>query len=390
LKVLLASRSAPAVDALQAALADRREFLVERRVMTNGHTDPLHGGVTPDVLVFRFDDQHLGELATLAEMNPSLRPPVILVGPLGQADAMRLAVRTGARDFLAEPVDPAELVAALGRIRDEGRAAAPAGTGTVSAFVGVAGGVGTSLIACNVADLLVRDGHSTCLVDLDRRYGALGQLLDLSPKLGLTRALQSAEALDGHAIGGFVATHGSGLRLLSTASDEAFDDGARPEQLPTLLAALASLHEHVIVDVPQALDPFGATACALAQNVVVVLQQSVIHVRNAVRLRGLLTRDLGVPESRLTFVLNRAARNAPVTIEDVAEALGTEPLQVPNHYRSARESVDTGVLLYDVDRDGPVVRALGGIRSRIAGDAPVAKPAGLLRRALPSFLRSRT
>ena len=76
------------------------------RLISNGHTDPLHGvHPAPDVLVLRFDAESLAELATLAQSSPDTRPPLIVVGPAGSAEAMRLAVRSGARDFLAEPLN---------------------------------------------------------------------------------------------------------------------------------------------------------------------------------------------------------------------------------------------------------------------------------------------
>src|SRR5688500_593368 len=122
LKVLVASRSAEALKRLEAALASAPGFAVSSRLISNGHTDPLHGlHTSPDVLILRFDADSLAELATLAQSGPDNRPPLIVVGPAGSPDAMRLAIRSGARDFLAEPLNVEEFVAAVERLRHEPR-----------------------------------------------------------------------------------------------------------------------------------------------------------------------------------------------------------------------------------------------------------------------------
>ena len=52
LNVLIVSRSKSAADHLSQDLSGHPEFLVNTRVMGNGHADPLHGiSETPDVLL---------------------------------------------------------------------------------------------------------------------------------------------------------------------------------------------------------------------------------------------------------------------------------------------------------------------------------------------------
>ena len=89
------------------------------------------------------------------------RPPLIVVGPAGSPEAMRLAIRSGARDFLAEPLNADEFVAALERLRHEPRRPTPTGSRRTSwSWSGAAGGVGTSFVACNLAHAIAEaDGR---------------------------------------------------------------------------------------------------------------------------------------------------------------------------------------------------------------------------------------
>src|SRR5579872_528583 len=176
-RVLLASRVASALRELQECLRDQQEFEVHPRLISNGHTDPLHGlAFQPDIVVLHFDSEHMGELSEWASSAGRTRPPLIVVGSGGDTEALRMAIRSGAKDFLPQPVVAAELIAALQRVREEARKhARPAGTtGFVHAIVGAAGGAGTSFVATNLARILAGDddsgGSPTMLVDMDLNF----------------------------------------------------------------------------------------------------------------------------------------------------------------------------------------------------------------------------
>ncbi len=71
------------------------------------------------MVLLRFDAEHLAELVTLAETGAAGRPPLVVIGPPGSAEATRPAIRAGTRDFLFEPVKADELVASLVRVGRE-------------------------------------------------------------------------------------------------------------------------------------------------------------------------------------------------------------------------------------------------------------------------------
>jgi len=382
---------------LQQCLAGHSKFEVHARLVSNGHTDPLHGvPFDPDLVVLRFDAEHLAELAAWNAHNAAARPPLIVIGPAANADAMRLAIRAGAKDFLTEPVAASDFITVLERVHAEftatsRRSSGP--TGSLHAFVGAAGGAGTSFLATNVARMLAlkagQPADSPVLIDMDLNFSPLLHYLDLHPERGLLQALDALTGLDEHALSGFLASHRSGLRLLSNIPGPAvLTKDVSAEKLARLLELLIGHHSHVLVDAPHALDTLTATVFGIATHVVLVLQQSVLQVRNAVRLQQILRDELGVPTDRMRVVVNRYTKDALVQLGDVQRSLGdVEILTVPSHYRSALESTDTGVPLYDVDRDSTVVRALQKVAHTLAGTDD--KPrSGLLSRVLPGFFRS--
>ncbi len=368
IKVLIASRSALALQDLQECLKEQSEFEVHPRLINNGHTDPLHGiAFQPDVVVLRFDAEHLAELSDWSAATTASRPPLVVVGPSGETEAMRLAIRAGAKDFLPEPVAAGDLIATLRRVSDESRKLAhPTGTnGQVYAIVGAAGGAGTSFVATNMARIMAGDADRSgstapILVDLDLNFAPLSHYLDLHTDRGLLQALEVVDSMDELALAGFGARHRSGLRLLSTTGGPAvLSKDVSADKLARLIEVLTHHHQRVIVDLPHVLDSLTATIFSVATHVVLVLQQSLLHVRNAARLLQILKHELGVSPDRIRVLVNRYEKEALVELADIRRSLNcSTPLTIPSQYRSALESADSGVPLYDGDRNSPVVRGL--------------------------------
>jgi len=390
-KVLIASQLATSLRDLQECLKQQSEFEVYPRLINNGHADPLHGlSFQPDIVVLRFDAEHLKLLAEWTATNSASRPPLIVVGPSGETEAMRLAIRSGAKDFLPEPVIAAELIATLQRVRDEAKrlARAPGSNGLVHAIVGAAGGAGTSFIATNIARILAGDTERSgapapMLVDLDLNFAPLSHYLDLHADRGLLQALEATDSLDELALGGFGGRHRSGLRLLcNTGGPAVLSKDVSADKLARLIEVLTNHHQHVIIDLPHVLDSLTATVFSLSTHVVLVMQQSLLHVRNAGRLLQILKNELGVPPERIRLLVNRYEKEALVELDDIRRSLNAgAPLTVPSQYRSALESADSGVTLYDGDRNSPVVRALRQVVFALTGEDSVPR-SSLLRRVL--------
>ena len=390
-RVLIAGRANAALQTLKAYLQGAAGLDVRAHTITNGHTDPLHGvDFAPDIVLLHFEAKRTAELSAWAARPVEGRPILIVVGPGGDGDATRLAIRSGARDFLPEPVGKADLLATLQQVRAELRALATQGRGTIHAFVGAAGGAGSSFIAANIAHVLAAHARRrTALVELDLNFSPTAHHLNMVSQRGLLEALDEVASLDEDALAGFGSRHeSSGLRLFcSTAQHAVLSKDVQSDKLSAFVGLLARLHQDVVIDVPHAIDNLTATAFGLAANIYIVLQQSTLHVRNATRVIRILRDELGVPPQRLKLLINRHAKNALLQLDDISRTLNMEVLEaIPNHYQRALESSDSGVPLYEVDRGAAITGSLLNIVAQMTG-TKVERP-GLMRRALPSFLRN--
>jgi pilus assembly protein CpaE len=389
LKVLLAGRSERALKPLAQALARAPGIVCSIHLISDGQTDTLSDlEPLPDALVLRFDADDLSELAALADSSADSRPPLIMVGPPGIPEAMRLAVRSGARDFLPEPVEAGDLIASLEALRNEpARGTPPSHRAALTVVVGAAGGVGTSLIACNLALAIAGETKApTLLLDLDVNAAPLASFLDLSPERGLPSALSEVEFLDEQALPGYVAKHHSGLRLMGTPSPSRVSPkDIDPDRFAKFMGVLMANFRHIVADASHTLDDLSVETISMARTVVIVLQQSVMQVKQATRLLNTLCNEIGVPIDRIRIVVNRYVKRSPVALEDIQRALGRQEVTVlPSHYKSVLASIDSGIPLLEYDRSSPVAREIIDLQREIVSGHHV-EHRSLLRRALPIF-----
>jgi len=116
-RVLIVGRSGAAVETLKAHLLGSAGLEICGHVITNGHLDPLEGvDFTPDIVLLHFEAKRTAELSAWAARPPEGRPVLIVVGPGGDGQATRLAIRSGARDFLPEPVARSDLLSSVQQV----------------------------------------------------------------------------------------------------------------------------------------------------------------------------------------------------------------------------------------------------------------------------------
>ena len=389
LKILIAGRSKMALNHLSQSLGERAEFDLTTRVLGNGHADPLHGVSEPQDLLLLHHAPGQSELEFLAESGHLNQIPLVVCGPADNPESMRLAMQAGARDYLSETAPLSDLVASLLRLRDE-TARGGAATGRLIVVMNSKGGSGASFLATNLAhEFAVNDGARVTLADLDIQFGGLCRYLDITPKVGILQALESAHQMDDISAEAYTCEHSSGLRLLAAPSTRFVSSSEIPiDELDALLKVFLSNNDFVIADSPNRLDSFTGLFLERADNIVLVVQQSLPHVHDAARTIQLLTNEIAILKDKITVVVNRFSKNAPIDLGDIQKALRTDKLiTVPNQYKLAAESINSGIPVAEISKNAPLTKAIRNLRTAL--DNKDSKPAeSFLARALPSILRS--
>jgi len=390
LKILIAGRSKMAVDNLSQSLSGRPEFVLTKRVLGNGHADPLHGvSETPDMLLLHHAPGQ-SELESLAGSGQANQLPLIVCGPGDNPESMRLAMQAGARDYLAETAPLSDLVASLLRLREETVRSGSSALGRLMVVMNCKGGSGASFLATNLAHAFaVNDGAQVTLADLDIQIGGLCRYLDITPKMGILQALEVAKQLDDISAEAYTCEHSSGLRLLAAPSKRFVPPSEIPiDALDALLKVFLSNNDLIIADSPNRLDTFTEFFLERADNIILVVQQSLPHVQDAARTIQLLTNEFAISEARISVVVNRFSKNAPIDLGDIRKALRTDRLiTVPNQYKLAAECINSGIPIAEISKNAPLTKAIRNLQAAL--DNKDSKPAGsFLARALPNILRS--
>ena len=393
LNILLVSRRKDALDSLESALRPHASLRLQRKLVVNGHTDPLHDVATlPDVLILHLGETWRAELESLAARPADRRPGVIVVGSASDTQVMRLAMQAGARDLLPLPLVPADLVAALARVGRDRHAVTSGSAASLSVFMNAKGGCGATLLACSVAHILsAASERRVMLVDLDLQFGAIPLYFDLFPKRGVLQALENLEGLDEVALDGYVVKHANGLKVLGQAAEDALPiQPVSARAVEQLLSVSMRGHHHVIVDLPRRIDVTTTAAIERAQNIVLVVQQSVATLRDATRLMRCLRHDLGVGKDRIVVVVNRYDKNGAITAEDIQNSLScADPVLVPNDFATVSRCIDAGTPLFQEARNAAITRAVMTLETRLGGTAAIQRQ-GLLARTFSSFTKSRS
>jgi pilus assembly protein CpaE len=322
-------------------------------------------------LILHLGETSHAELESLAARAADRRPPLIVVGDTNDTTVMRLAMQAGARDLLPLPLVQEDLIASLKRIERDRRAAGSA-EGALIACMNAKGGCGATLLACNLAHALVAVSHrNVTLMDLDLQFGAIPVYFDLFPKRGMFQALENLDRLDEVAFKGYVVEHASGLKVLGNAAEDALPtQPVNADHVRRLLDVAVRCNDHLVVDLPRRIDAVTALVLERAQNIVLVVQQSLATLRDATRLITCMRNDLGVSKDRLLVVVNRYDKKSEITAEDIRTTLAcAEVFLVPNDFRTVSECINTGTPLLIAAQNAAITRAVLTLQLRLGGVA---------------------
>lgn len=300
---------------------------------------------------------------------------IILCGPSGVAPdppVLLAAMRAGIGEYLAEPLDPAELLAALARLRartGEGAARRSEQEGRVVLVLGAKGGVGATTVAVNLAHALSLNAPapaSTALLDLAAPQGETPIFLDLEHAYTWADVAANLERLDATYLESVMARHGSGLAVLPAPD---FGEGAAldPVTLRKLLGLMRQVYAHVVVDAGTGQDEAALEALELADEILLVLDLSLPCLARAKRFLEAVRAARPHLESRVRLVANRTTSQSDIGVAQAEDILRvTISWRILNDYQAALSAINEGRPLAEADPRCPLARAYAAMGRELA------------------------
>jgi pilus assembly protein CpaE len=271
------------------------------------------------------------------------------------ADVMQQALRSGVDDVVAVSAEDAELLDAISRasarVVSRGPSPVPAATpgtaqmpGRVVSVFCTKGGTGKSVVAINLAVALAkRTIQPVVLVDADLQFGDVALMLQLQPTHTIAEAVQAGDRLDGSLLENLLLRHPpSGLLVLAAPTEPSSADQIGRADLTRILDILRERCAYIVVDTSANFAEVTLAAIESSDDILVMAGLDVMSLKSA-RIGLQTMRVLGIPFSRVKFVLNRANTRVGLTEADAERALQLKvDAALPSDILVA-ESVNRGV-----------------------------------------------
>ncbi|REC58951.1 pilus assembly protein CpaE [Rhodosalinus sediminis] len=286
---------------------------------------------------------------------------VILIAEDVTPAALHQLLRQGADEFVPYPLPEGELMAAIKRLRQpatpkpaaEASKLSEGGDGVILAVQGLAGGVGTSTLAVNLAWELAtvakENAPRVCLLDLDLQRGAAATYLDLPRRDAVFEMLNDTEAMDEEVFAQALVTHEETLQVLTAPADLVPLDIVTPQDIERVLDMAARHFDFVVVDMPGAVVQWTETVLTAAHVYFALVELEMRSAQNTLRLKQALQAE-DLPFEKLRFALNRAPRftdlNGKARVKRMAESLGISiELHLSDGGRQVAQAGDHGTPL---------------------------------------------
>jgi pilus assembly protein CpaE len=342
-----------------------------------------------DVAVISLDADHAKALQLISQVTaeyPHL--PILAVSGRGDGQSILQALRSGAKEFLTQPVVLEEMLTALKRLQATRLAESHQGNGfakkqetMVIAVAGSGGGVGCTSIAVNLGACLAQNPeNAVALIDLDLALGDADVCLDLMPDYTLADVALNIERLDMTFLRRSLSKHSSGLSLLPHPVQMEDAGLIREEHVQRVIGLLRASYTHLILDLSKSFTATDITAMRAAQTILLVAQLDLSSLRNAVRMMLTLQSEEGMAE-KVKVILNRVGSECDISFKKAEETIGKPVFwQVPNDPKSLIDARNAGVPLLQHAPKSKAQQSIAGLAHALCGkqetDAPQPKKAG--------------
>ncbi|MGW0595776.1 AAA family ATPase [Streptomyces sp. NPDC002776] len=248
--------------------------------------------------------------------------------------------------------------------------------GTVVTVSGAKGGVGTTVVAIQLALAAQASGRPTAVLDMDLQTGDLASYLDVQFRRSVVD-LAGISDISPRVLADAVFRHDSGLALLLAPGEGERGEEVTDRAARQIVSALRARYEVVIVDCGAQLSGAGAAIVEMADTALLVTTPDVIGVRGAKRAVRMWDR-LQIRKAEETMVVvNRHTRGTEIQPSLIRQITGTAlaATTIPAHFKELQSVVDAG-RLHELDAKGTVKQALW----TLAGELGLVKAAAVDRR----------
>jgi len=288
----------------------------------------------------------LAEIDRLAEVCDA-GTKVVIVGASNDILLFRELMRRGVSEYLVAPVQPLQLIGAIGGLFSD---PSQPFVGRTIAFVGARGGSGASSVAHNTAYAMSeRIGANTVVVDYDLPFGTAGLDFNQDPLNGVADALGQPERLDATLLDRMMVRCSDKLSLFAAPATLDTDWEVNPDAFEEVTTRIRSTAPFVVLDLPHSWSSWMRKTLISADEVVIVATPDLASLRNAKNMIDLI-RTARPNDAPPRLVLNQVGvpGRPEIPAKEFGQALGVHPsLVIPFDAKLFGTAANNGQMILD-------------------------------------------
>ncbi len=311
------------------------------------------------------------EFCRRVRANPEIAStPIIMFSAVNEAEQKLAGLDAGADDYLTKPTEPVELSERVTAILegvtprhelpeepestslspepmspfDSGTAMMSAGSSRLIGVLGVRGGVGTTLLAINLAASLAMQKQDTVLIDLDVLQGHVGLYLHQTKMNGLNELSRLPEGMVQGEVAQYLTAYSENLQLLLTEPNLLqVEKTPTAAQVTEILESLTLPERFLVLDCGQGMTAVNRPVIEQADELIICVRPERVALGIA---KQFITQvqEMIFPHTRLRVLLIDFSGHLNVPRQAVANYIGYPiitviPMTTPELNRAVNKSV---------------------------------------------------
>jgi pilus assembly protein CpaE len=387
IKIIIADDVKETRESIKKLLSFEKEIKIIGEAENGQQAVELCKALSPDIVLMDINMPVMNgieatEIISLEMPNTG----VIILSVQGEQEYLRKAMIAGAREYLVKPFSADELVNSIKRVKeliDKRKLKIGEITqqekkeGKIITVFGTKGGVGRSLIACNLATSLVKEtGSKVVLLDLDLQFGDVAIMLNLTPKLTISEIMPQIVSLDSEAFQEFLVTHESGLKVLTAPTKPEYAEVVTKEAVEKILKICKKDFDYIVLDTISSFHDITLTALDLSDIILLIMTLDLPTIKNT-KLALVTMKELKYPPEKIKLVLNRADSQATglkveeitgLKVEEIEKTLGFKfSYFIPSDGKLVVPAVNRGVPFVLSDPQSEIALRIKNLAADIAG-----------------------
>lgn len=321
------------------------------------------------VLVIEIDPNEPRSLDRVAQVADR-RPDLAVIAAIENASVavVRTLLKRGVRDVVTLPFDRDELFNAVIELGSN-QPSSQITVAPMAAVLGSAGGVGATTVITHLAEAIAGGlgEPRCCIIDFNIQFGEVAALLGQDPATNILDLIEADQRLDQDMIRDAALDTGRGVYVLAAPDHISPPEFLNAEAILDIVALARREFDYVLLDLPANWTNWSLSAACAADRIIILTDNSIRTLRQAKKCVNLLD-SVDYPKAQTKVVVNKFQKRlfGVIGTDEVFAALGLEVIAtLPEHKGGLSDAQDQGLLLSDVEKRAPFVRAIDALATAL-------------------------